>query len=294
MAWSDIRQFADLDEGARLVNQAKGIYKPHYTDYTLSVRQTLTSPYADKELVRRTDGSWIYPYYQEAQDPLERDRHATNRGLMKCMEDGVPIGALMQSKPAPGVEYEVLGLALVTDWSDGYFILEGFSVDGELGLGKGATDAPHDRARVAATTTVDDFDPSAVSDHREKQIAAVVRRRGQAKFRAALIDIYNGECVITGCNAPEALEAAHISPYLGDESNHPQNGLLLRADIHSLFDLGLIAIDPVTMKVVIAEHLMESSYAELSGTRISTPADPTLSASGDALKQHHTWTGIPR
>ena len=200
----------------------------------------------------------------------------------------------MQSKPAPGVEYEVLGLALVTDWSDGYFILEGFSVDGELGLGKGATDAPHDRARVAATTTVDDFDPSAVSDHREKQIAAVVRRRGQAKFRAALIDIYNGECVITGCNATEALEAAHISPYLGDESNHPQNGLLLRADIHSLFDLGLIAIDPVTMKVVIAEHLMESSYAELSGTRISTPADPTLSASGDALKQHHTWTGIPR
>ena len=33
VAWSDTRQFADLDEGARLVNQAKGIYRPHYTDY---------------------------------------------------------------------------------------------------------------------------------------------------------------------------------------------------------------------------------------------------------------------
>ena len=265
VAWSDIRQFADLDEGARLVNQAKGIYKPHYTDYTLSVRQTLISPYADKELVRRPDGSWIYPYFQETQNPADRDKQATNRGLMKCMEDSVPIGALMQSKPVPGVEYEVLGLALVTEWSDGYFILEGFSVGGDLRLASGATDAPHDRARVAATTKVDDFDPSAVSDHREKQISAVFRRRGQGKFRAALIGIYNGECVITGCNAPEALEAAHISPYLGDETNHPQNGLLLRSDIHSLFDLGLIAIDPTTMKVVIAEHLKKGSYAELSG-----------------------------
>ena len=139
---------------------------------------------------------------------------------------------------------------------------------------------------------MEDFDPSAVSDHREKQIAAVVRRRGQGKFRSALIDIYNGECVITGCNAPEALEAAHISPYLGDETNHPQNGLLLRADIHSLFDLGLIAIDPATMTVVIAEHLKEGSYAELSGIRIATPSDPTLTASVEALKQLHTWTGI--
>jgi hypothetical protein len=87
-------------------------------------------------------------------------------------------------------------------------------------------------------------------------------------------------------------EAAHISPYLGDETNHPQNGLLLRSDIHSLFDLGLIAIDPTTMKVAIAEHLKKGSYAELSGIRIATPSDPTLAASGDALKQHHAWTGL--
>src|SRR5271155_3471993 len=42
------------------------------------------------------------------------------------------------------------------------------------------------------------------------------------------------------------LEAAHISPYRGLQSNHPQNGLLLRADLHSLFDLGMLAVDPLT------------------------------------------------
>ncbi len=43
------------------VNQAKGIYKPHYGDYALGVRQTLDGPYADEEVTRRPDGSWVRP-----------------------------------------------------------------------------------------------------------------------------------------------------------------------------------------------------------------------------------------
>jgi hypothetical protein len=112
IAWSTIK--AQVNNGFRLVNQAKGIYKPHYTDYALTVRQTLDGPYADKEIERRSDGSWVYPYFQENPDPSQRDREVTNRGLMKCMSDGVPVGVLMQTKPKPGVEYLVLGLASVT------------------------------------------------------------------------------------------------------------------------------------------------------------------------------------
>ncbi len=47
--WSEIQAYAE--HGARLVNQAKGIYKPQYADYALSVRQTLNSPYADQEII---------------------------------------------------------------------------------------------------------------------------------------------------------------------------------------------------------------------------------------------------
>ncbi len=113
VTWSEIQAYAD--KGARLVTQAKGIYKPHYMEYALSVRQTLDSPYADKEVQRRPDGSWAYPYFQENPDPAQRDKEATNRGLVRCMYDGVPVGVLLQTKPKPGVEYEVIGLALVSE-----------------------------------------------------------------------------------------------------------------------------------------------------------------------------------
>ncbi len=83
--WSEIK--GHTEKGARLVNQAKGIYKPHYTDYALSIRQTLKSPYADKEVDWRPDGTWVYSYFQENANPEDRDKEATNRGLLKCMED---------------------------------------------------------------------------------------------------------------------------------------------------------------------------------------------------------------
>ena len=52
------------------MNPAKGIYKPHYMEYALSVRQTLKSHYADKAVQRRPDSSWVYPYFQE--NPAQR------------------------------------------------------------------------------------------------------------------------------------------------------------------------------------------------------------------------------
>lgn len=212
---------------------------------------------------------------------------------MKCMRDGVPVGVLLQVKPKPGVEYEVLGLAAVTEWKDGYFILEGFSDEGELRAGKVKTDAAHDRARAAAAPdAIDNFSADNVTDLRERQIAEIVRRRGQAKFRATLIAAYGGKCAITGCDAIEALEAAHISPYLGAQTNHPQNGLLLRADLHSLFDLGLLAIDPSTMTVVIAPQLANTSYADLAGQTIAASAELSCTPSSEALAQHLKWSGI--
>ena len=166
------------------------------------MRQTLGSPYADKEVIRRPDGSWIYPYFQENPNPAERDREATNRGLVKCINDGVPVGVLLQIKPKPGVDYAVLGLAAVTEWKDGYFVLEGFSDQGALKLDEGETDAAHSRARCDAQSLgVEQFIPGNVNDLRERQMAEVVHRKGQAEFRAGLISAYEGKCFITGCDA---------------------------------------------------------------------------------------------
>ncbi len=67
------------------------------------------------------------------------------------------------------------------------------------------------------------------------------------------------------------MEAAHIIPYVETENNHPSNGLLLRADLHTLFDLYLIAIDPETMKIYLAPSLRLTNYRELEGISLHLP-----------------------
>ena len=99
-----------------------------------------------------------------------------------------------------------------------------------------------------------EFVPQSGNDARKRVARSIAVRRGQPKFRRALLDAYGSKCCITRCDAPEALEAAHILPYRGDETNHVQNGLLMRADIHTLFDLGLIAVTP-ELKVAVSRSL---------------------------------------
>ena len=69
----------------------------------------------------------------------------------------------------------------------------------------------------------------------------------------------------TGCPVVDVLEAAHIHPYRGDETNHVANGLLLRADLHTLFDCGMLAIDPDDLRVVMVSSIWGSSYGKLHG-----------------------------
>ena len=131
-----------------------------------------------------------------------------------------------------------------------------------------------------------------ILDARERVVAAVVRRRGQPEFRKALIDAYDSACAITGCNAVEALEAAHISPYRGPDTNRPSNGLLLRADLHTLFDLGLIAVDTKTMTVVIAESLINTTYAEINGQSLRLPAKEAFRPNLRALDKHRSESKV--
>lgn len=291
--WSEIK--AHAENGARLVNQAKGIYKPAYTDLAISVRTIQDGPYPDKKVEYRSDGSWVCQYFQENIDPNKRDQEATNRGLMRCMEENIPVGFLIKRKPKPGVEYDILGLGFVVEWNAGYFTIEGTSNDGEL---HEKADASRARASQGVLSFVDadfdaDFDAAeSDSDLRERQITVVAVRRGQANFRAKLLDVYEGRCCVTGCDLVDALEAAHISPYRGPQSNNPQNGLLLRADIHTLFDLGLIAVDEHKKVVLSLTARSSQAYASLVGVSLSDPRDQRLAPSEDALQKHREWAGI--
>lgn len=112
------------------------------------------------------------------------------------------------------------------------------------------------------------FRPNNLEDARRQTMAAIKVREGQSKFKEDLLDIYEGKCAISASSAAPVLEAAHIVPYMGRETNHPLNGILLRADIHTLFDKGLIVISPNDYSIKIDPCLKNTEYAQYNGMRI--------------------------
>lgn len=135
----------------------------------------------------------------------------------------------------------------------------------------------------AAAPGHDSFDPKNIADGRAQVLALVKRRQGQPKFRADLLKAYDGKCALSGCDFRPLLEAAHIYPYRGAETNHVTNGLLLRSDLHSLFDLGLIAVKP-DGSLDICRALEGTDYAKLGKIRL--PRDVSKRPSPRALEWH--------
>ncbi len=136
------------------------------------------------------------------------------------------------------------------------------------------------------------FEPRNSKDGRQSIVDTIIKRRGLPAFRQALLDAYEHRCAITNFNAPDALEAACIAPYQGKTTHHPSNGLLLRADLHTLFDLGKIAIDTGTMSVVIADDLSETSYRILAGRPLRYPREESDRPSTEALDLHRRLAGL--
>jgi len=136
------------------------------------------------------------------------------------------------------------------------------------------------------------FSIESIEDARRRTAQAIVQRQGQLEFRAHLLRSYQSRCCITGFDAVQALEAAHIHPYRGPATNHPTNGLLLRADLHLLFDQGLIGIDPATMTVLVSPVLRHTSYAELSGVTVASPTPAGDAPSAEALEWHRREHGL--
>lgn len=103
----------------------------------------------------------------------------------------------------------------------------------------------------------------------------VKKRLGQSKFRKELLKAYDNTCAVTGCEVLEILEAAHIQPYSGAHTSTVTNGILLRSDIHDLFDScnyekSLIHIS-ADFKIEVHSSLKESEYWKYNGKEIQLP-----------------------
>ncbi|HID8276293.1 MULTISPECIES: HNH endonuclease [unclassified Providencia] len=121
-------------------------------------------------------------------------------------------------------------------------------------------------------------------DARMRMMRETFVREGQPAFRRRLFRAYEGQCAITGCTISELLEAAHLRPYAGAWHSRACFGLLLKTDIHTLFDKGLLWLDN-EYRVCLAPAMMYTEYHTLHGKAISLPRSPD----DWPLKEHIAW-----
>jgi putative restriction endonuclease len=110
-------------------------------------------------------------------------------------------------------------------------------------------------------------------------------RRGQAQFRRLVLDAYGNRCCVSGTNFEAVIQAAHIQPYVSSSSNHVQNGLPLRSDLHTLFDGGLLSVGS-NHALLVSSLLDGTEYERLGGTRLLLPMNPAAYPSEAALERH--------
>jgi predicted RNA-binding Zn-ribbon protein involved in translation (DUF1610 family) len=133
-------------------------------------------------------------------------------------------------------------------------------------------EALDDRGYGGEANLLRDEVPSGLSGH---SVATVRVRLGQGQFRRQLIDQFGFACALTGSAPPSALQACHLYSYAQVGHHHEDGGLLLRSDIHTLFDLGLILVDPETELIAISPKLAEFNlYWQMNGMSPSVELSP--------------------
>ena len=137
------------------------------------------------------------------------------------------------------------------------------------------------------------FDPKDESDGRKRIMRAITERQGQGSFRADVLAAYGGRCAISRCQCVDVLDAAHISPYNGVRTNDVRNGLLLRTDLHALFDRHRLAINPENMTVVVDPSIEDRTYRIFDGKTLTLPEHVNQQPSKDALRRHFRRSSFP-
>lgn len=115
-------------------------------------------------------------------------------------------------------------------------------------------------------------------------------RLGQGTFRALITDNYHRRCAVTGEKALPVLDAAHIRPVAQGGQHLENNGLLLRTDVHRLFDAGYVTVTP-DGRFLVSRRLKDDfdngePYMPYHGQRIWMPGDP-ISQPNERLLEWH-------
>ncbi len=119
----------------------------------------------------------------------------------------------------------------------------------------------------------------------------VLPRLGQGSFRVIVTDAYERRCAVTGERTLPVLDAAHIRPYKDGGPHDPRNGLLLRTDLHRLFDKGYVTVTPA-LNVEVSRRIKEEfengrDYYAFHGRPLRAPASAAFRPDPTQLAFHN-------
>ncbi|GAO02094.1 hypothetical protein PSR1_00965 [Anaeromyxobacter sp. PSR-1] len=174
------------------------------------------------------------------------------------------------------------------DWRPN--IVSGAGYDLQLGEGRRIWEACRERAARMAPVPAVVYASEPVAE-RFGQPQLVRPRLGQGTFRVAVTGAYGGACAVSGEHSLPVLEAAHIRPYGAEGSHDVRNGLLLRADIHRLFDTGYVTVTP-DHRFVVSRRLAEEwengkAYYSMEGRTIKLPPRVADRPDPELLRWHN-------
>ena len=117
-------------------------------------------------------------------------------------------------------------------------------------------------------------------------------RLGQGAFRVLVTDAYQRRCAVTGERTLPVLEAAHIKPYAESGPHRVSNGILLRSDLHKLFDLGYVTVTP-DLRLEVSRRLKAEwengrEYYAYHGRELQVrPSNPSSLPGAEYLSWHN-------
>jgi hypothetical protein len=151
-----------------------------------------------------------------------------------------------------------------------------------------ALNAAMEPYKVLAATLILPFDISSPVDERRRVLSEQVRRDGAGAFRQGVSRAWANRCAISRIGLDLVLEAAHIFPYLGSATNDLRNGILLKSDLHILFDSHLLSLEYVNgaLTVRTSKRLEGSPYAKYQGKVITLPNELIHRPAAAVILQH--------
>lgn len=171
--------------------------------------------------------------------------------------------------------------------------VQGKGYNAEAGTGRELWTSVEERLKLqpAAQLLVETATLAAIQSHGFGKPQIILPRLGQGSFRIVVTEAYERRCAFTGERTLPVLDAAHIKPYSLLQRHEVSNGILMRSDLHRLFDDGYITVDPTDRKILVSSRIREEfengkEYYRLHGSPIREPVNAVYRANADNLEYH--------